>query len=127
MLTPKLILPKGEQLLTEPEYTIGRNRKCNVPFHDDPSLSRYHATIFKEDGIYYIKDGTIGGFEKGKIAEAVRSHNGTFLNGKKLGSDTDWKARLNHEDKITVGTVILIYWFPIVESLKIDDGKETVT
>jgi len=126
-LIPKLILLKGEQLLTEPEYIIGRHKRCQICFRDDPSLSRYHATIFKDNDIYCIKDGRIGRFNKGKITDATRSSNGTYVNGVKLDATTDWKKKLIHNDKIVAGKTTLIFWFPILDPISNDEDKETIT
>lgn len=123
-LVPKLISPKGDCLLTETEYLIGRNHRCAICFPDDPKMSRVHATVFKENGRYYIKDGKIGQLIAGIIKPASRSANGTFVNGVQLDQASNWKIILKHGDEITLGETCLKFWFPLLTQ-DTDEGKET--
>lgn len=122
---PKLILPSGkEQLLAKVEYLIGRHKKCDICVFGDPKISRFHATVFRENGFYYIKDGRIGEFVAGVIKPATRSGNGTFVNGTRLDQEHDWKVVLNHGDEITMGQSQFHFWFPVFRK-DTDEGKET--
>jgi pSer/pThr/pTyr-binding forkhead associated (FHA) protein len=95
---------KGTQqvLLKDSEYTLGRDKKCDICLHSH-FVSRRHATLFKrlrEDGniYYHIIDGS----PEGKL-----SANGLIINGRKLSS-----YDLKHGDEIVFGPqVIALYQY----------------
>jgi predicted component of type VI protein secretion system len=58
------------------------------------SVSRRHARISSRDGVYFL-------------TEEVGALNGTFVNGVKL--ITGKPAPLNNEDRVSVGTVNLVF------------------
>ncbi|MFC1463070.1 FHA domain-containing protein [Verrucomicrobiota bacterium] len=66
-----------------PIVTIGRGQQCAL-IVDDAKLSRVHSAIRHIDGFYILRD--------------MNSHNGTFLNDKKIEF-----ARLRPGDEITAG------------------------
>lgn len=72
-------------ILSEKGQTIvGRGEKCEIQLHD-PSISRRHFCITKQDGKYFLQD--------------MGSSNGTLVNGKK----TLWQE-LNEGDFIACGS-----------------------
>jgi pSer/pThr/pTyr-binding forkhead associated (FHA) protein len=70
-----LVLPGRTATLTvsegHPPRVIGRSSEADVALND-PEISRRHATFQAARGILYLTD--------------LGSRNGTFLNGKKLGT-----------------------------------------
>jgi len=71
--------------------TIGRSKRCHV-FIDDPFLSKNHARIFLKDGYFYVED--------------LGSTNGSFLNGRRLGSQP---VRIKDSDKLSFGNISFIF------------------
>lgn len=72
---------------TNQEVNIGRDREwADVPV-SMMYVSRKHATIYKENGAWYIKD--------------LHSKNGTFVNGTRIASDRPFS--LNDGYEITLG------------------------
>ena len=71
--------------------TIGRSKRCHV-FIDDPFLSKNHARIFLKDGSFYVED--------------LGSTNGSFLNGRRLGSQS---VRIKDSDKLSFGNISFIF------------------
>lgn len=75
-LRVELVLPGRTATLTvsegHPPRVIGRSSEADVAL-GDPEVSRRHATFQAARGILYLTD--------------LGSRNGTFLNGKKLGSE----------------------------------------
>ena len=70
------------------KFQIGKGKATATPNNlivNNPSVSRAHALIEKENGEYYIKD--------------LYSLNGTFINGRKIESNT--KEKLNNGDILT--------------------------
>lgn len=65
--------------------TIGRDRENKLHINNT-AVSRFHAVLFLEDGVYVLQD--------------MESTNGTLLNGKKIK-----KARVQAGDKISVANV----------------------
>src|SRR5688500_19435969 len=72
------------------EVEIGRASGCDLRLGGDPSVSRRHAKI------------TIDA--EGPWVEDLGSHNGTLVNGQKIGGAT----RVRHGGRITVGGYVLI-------------------
>ena len=73
------------------DTSIGRSKKCNI-FIPDPYLSKKHARIFFKDAEFYIED--------------LGSTNGTFLNGKQLGTRP---VKLKDSDKVSVGHMSFLF------------------
>ncbi len=71
--------------------TIGRSKRCSV-FIDDEFLSKNHARIFLKDGSFYVED--------------LGSTNGSFLNGRRLGSSP---VRIKDSDKLSFGNISFIF------------------
>lgn len=63
--------------------TIGKSDRCDIRL-DNPYISRMHAAVYFEDGHYYVED--------------LKSANGTYLNGKKIGN----RRILENGDLITI-------------------------
>ncbi|MBQ7902018.1 MAG: FHA domain-containing protein [Clostridia bacterium] len=70
---------------------IGRSRKCDI-YINNPYLSKEHARISFEDGKFYIED--------------LKSTNGTYLNGNKLGTHP---VKLKDNDKISFGDISFLF------------------
>jgi adenylate cyclase len=81
---------KGEvySILNFP-FKIGRNSDNDICF-EDKRVSRYHAEIYVNNGVYIIRD--------------LGSHNGTFVNEVRIDS-----IQLDSGDKITIGTNSLLF------------------
>jgi len=86
-----LTIPKTGQIipLTREVVTIGRKGDKSIVLEDDPKVSRYHATIYWQDGDYLLED--------------ANSSNGTFLNRQRLAEP----RRLRDGDEIQVGDTLL--------------------
>src|SRR5439155_23854819 len=63
---------------------IGRSKDCDIQVRD-PNVSRQHAEVRQEGTAYWIVD--------------LESTNGTEVNGRRLK-----RAKLEHGDRITVGS-----------------------
>ena len=70
------------------KLTIGRNPDCDI-FLDDPTVSRFHATIEKN------------GEDQFELID-LNSTNGTYFNGKKIVT-----AQLNKTDKFLIGKFVV--------------------
>ncbi|HYK87881.1 MAG TPA: ATP-binding protein [Acidobacteriota bacterium] len=91
---PKLVIkkPSGKEedmVLNEPEYSLGRSSDNSIVL-EDSDVSRYHCVIRRQDDGYLIED--------------LQSHNGTYLNSRKID-----KSVLNHGDKVQIGHHVLSY------------------
>lgn len=93
--TYRLYSPEGKILaqLGEETLTIGKQKDEVDLVLDDFSVSRIHARITKEEDEYYLED--------------MNSTNGTFKNG--LYLQPYEKRKLQEEDEIRLGTVLLIF------------------
>lgn len=81
--TQKLEYELGEK----PNYTVGRERECDICVYLSPEISRKHAEIKKFDnGAYQIRD--------------LGSKNGTYINGQKIGDNF---CPLKNNDKVRLG------------------------
>ncbi len=78
-----------EYELTEEAITMGREA-INKVVIADPSVSRQHAWIEKRPDGYYLVD--------------KNSSNGTYVNGKKVS-----QQKLNHNDKVNLGSASLVF------------------
>ncbi len=68
--------------------TLGRGHDCGL-FLPDPQVSRSHAQIFRESGLYWIRD--------------LGSHNGTLVNE----VNTNGNHQIRHGDQVRLGTTVL--------------------
>ncbi len=84
-----LVLGSKRHEIGDRALVLGRSRGCDIPL-DDPNVSRRHAEVKAEDGTYWIVD--------------LDSTNGTEVNGKRID-----RARLNHDDRIVLGTTELTF------------------
>ncbi len=82
-------LADSTYFLTEAETRIGRDASNSLAI-GDPSLSRRHCALRREEDSYKICD--------------LDSRNGTFLNGRLVSS-----IRLNHGDQISAGESVFVF------------------
>jgi hypothetical protein len=82
-----IVLAGSRHELDQPVVTVGRSQECDIVV-EDPSASRRHAELRREDGAFWIID--------------LGSTNGTELNGERVE-----RARLETGDRITVGQTVL--------------------
>ncbi len=73
------------------DYVIGRDEECDIVL-SDPAVSRRHAAITYEDGVFHI--------------ENLKSKNGTLVNSKEIS-----KVALNNYDCIQIGAARLYFYF----------------
>ncbi len=78
--------------LKKPSVVIGRSKDCDIRV-SDPNISRQHAEIRQEGSTYWIVD--------------LGSTNGTSVNGRALK-----RAKLDDEDRITLGSTELVFRRP---------------
>ena len=71
---------------------IGRSPDCDV-FLDDVTVSRRHAEIVREDGVYVIRD--------------LGSLNGTFVNRRRIES-----SALSADDEVQIGKYRMTFLVP---------------
>jgi MoxR-like ATPase len=76
--------------LEERELTIGRDPDSDIPLEIDSPASRHHATIYKAERVWHVKD--------------LGSLNGTELNGKRIKDQP-----LKIGDTITIGTAVFLF------------------
>lgn len=69
-----------------PKFFIGRAEDCNLRPHSD-LVSRHHCVIMVEEGFVAVRD--------------FNSKNGTFVNGEKIGGETELKSG----DHLKVGQI----------------------
>ena len=83
----------GEAFETSgPRTLIGRSPDCDV-FLDDVTVSRRHAEIVREDGVYVIRD--------------LGSLNGTFVNRRRIES-----SALSADDEVQIGKYRMTFLMP---------------
>lgn len=82
--------PGGSFNLRQMVLTIGRS-PVNLVQINHKSVSRRHAQLRQSDDTYMVQD--------------LKSANGTFVNGKRIEAPT----RLDHDDILQVGEVVLRY------------------
>jgi hypothetical protein len=75
--------------VTKPRIVLGRSHDCDIPL-SDPNVSRRHAELRQEGTAYWIVD--------------LESTNGTEVNGERTT-----RARLEHGDRITLGSTELVF------------------
>jgi pSer/pThr/pTyr-binding forkhead associated (FHA) protein len=81
--------------ITSAQLTIGRADSVEICIDDDPQVSRVHAVLERIGEQWMIRDDGL-------------SSNGTFVNGRRLGS----RLRLHDRDVIRVGSTILTFCAP---------------
>ncbi len=79
--------PRVVQLRTP--FEVGRSRDAEL-FLRDPEVSRRHARIEGQNGVVYLED--------------LKSSNGTFLNGRRIGEAIE----VRDGDEIDIGTTRLV-------------------
>jgi hypothetical protein len=79
---------RGEVVPVDTEITIGRGGGCALVVSDDQYASTVHARVFRRGNDLYVDD--------------LESRNGTFVNGKRIGSTT----KLRRGDRIQVGQTV---------------------
>lgn len=94
---PKLIVTDGTGAVTEHEMgvgpvTVGRSTDCNVVVLE-AQVSRQHAVIEYDGERLHVRDGG--------------SHNGTWVNGKRVPSGPEGEIDLTDGDEIRIGETVL--------------------
>ena len=89
---PYILVLDAQQSVYEltDRFVIGRDNSCNLPL-PYKKVSRNHAAIFQESGLWYIED--------------LNSTNGTFVNGQKI----ETVLLLNDKDEIEIGNITLVF------------------
>lgn len=87
------------------ETTLGR-RKTDIVLNDT-SASREHAKIVYESGAFFVED--------------LKSSNGTFVNGRKIG-----KKQLNDRDHIKIGDSVLSFNLTQPQGVKEDETDPSI-
>src|SRR5260370_3444119 len=86
---------KGRDFKLPAKAVVGRGADCDVVLDDD-SVSRKHAELARDDrGVYRLRD--------------LSSANGTFLDGKPVGTDP---ALVPDRSKLRLGAVDLLFLRP---------------
>src|SRR5262249_11191475 len=85
----KLVVDGTDHELDSRRVTIGRSKDCDIQVAD-PNASRHHAELVREGVSYWIVD--------------LDSTNGIEVNGHR-----ERRARLEHGDRITIGSTELVY------------------
>jgi pSer/pThr/pTyr-binding forkhead associated (FHA) protein len=80
-----------EIVIDKPAATVGRDELADIPVFGDISVSRHHATIYRQDGHYLIQD-------QGAPA-------GTLVNGQRVS-----QQYLQDGDEIQLGGVRMIFY-----------------
>ncbi|MEX1094463.1 MAG: SpoIIE family protein phosphatase [Planctomycetales bacterium] len=91
-----VLLQEGQSLpfdLEDGETVIGRHPECGIQVASN-MVSRKHARVFRDGDGFYVED--------------LGSGNGTFVNGNRISEPT----RLDHEDRIKLGPVLLRFEAP---------------
>ena len=85
---PRLVRSDGEELyVQEGTTTVGREAGLGLSLIDEPTLSRKHAELERSGSQLVVRD--------------LGSTNGTFVNGRKVSSDTV----INPGDTVQFGSV----------------------
>jgi hypothetical protein len=88
----ELVLPDRTVLPLHPLTTIGRDPSlCNLTFPDDERVSRTHARIEEQSGIWMLTD--------------LNSSNGTYLNSVRISLPTPLKT----SDQIGIGQSVYVF------------------
>jgi hypothetical protein len=95
-IRPRLVVSSSPSLAPGGEYaleagmTLGRSRSNGIPISDQ-FASHMHARVFPRGHFFYIED--------------LSSTNGTFVNGRRIDTQTQLKVR----DEIRLGETVLRY------------------
>ena len=84
-----LTVTGAEHAIDRQSVVIGRSKDCDIRL-DDANASRRHAEVRQEGTAYWLVD--------------LDSTNGTTVNGRR-----QQRARLEHDDRITVGSTELVF------------------
>ena len=82
-----------EIVINKPSFIIGRLDGQVDYVHSNNAIGKVHAEIITREGCYYLKD--------------LNSKNGTFVNGKRLESNTEYEIKNN--DKITLANSDFVF------------------
>jgi hypothetical protein len=82
-----VLVAGSRHVLDRPILSVGRSKECDIVV-EDPSASRRHAELRRENGAYWVVD--------------LGSTNGTEVNGERVE-----RAQLETGDRITVGQTVL--------------------
>lgn len=82
-----------EIVINKPSFIIGRLEGQVDYVHSNNAIGKVHAEIITREGCYYLKD--------------LNSKNGTFINGKRLESNTEYEIKNN--DKITLANSDFVF------------------
>jgi pSer/pThr/pTyr-binding forkhead associated (FHA) protein len=99
--------------LTDTEIRIGRDPSNSLAI-SDPSLSRRHCLLSRDDDSYKLRD--------------LDSRNGTFVNGGPVS-----EKRLNHGDQISAGESVFVFLLKedadeaITQAVEFDDSATQAT
>ncbi|HTU23767.1 MAG TPA: FHA domain-containing protein, partial [Pirellulales bacterium] len=88
-------------MAVQQSWIIGSARECDLVV-ENPTVSRRHAQLTREDGQYWLED--------------LVSSNGTFVNGERVSS----KVAVSAKDCITLGKNVVFAWperAPLIERL----------
>jgi len=88
----------GTEFEIDQAAILGRLDTNDIPVQD-PKASREHAKIYKQGSKFSVVD--------------LNSSNGTFVNGKQITKQT-----LEHEDRITIGKVTMLFENPEEAAIK---------
>src|ERR671911_1095682 len=80
---------KGEVWTIPEEVTVGRGGGCGIVLADDTYVSTLHARLFQSNGETHVED--------------LGSTNGTFVNGRRLGTGA---TRLKRGDQVQFGQTV---------------------
>jgi hypothetical protein len=84
-----LTVDGAQHVVDKRRVVIGRSKECDIQIHD-ANVSRQHAEVRQEGTAYWLVD--------------LDSTNGTEVNGRRAK-----RAKLEHGDKITVGSTELLF------------------
>ena len=84
-----LTVDGAEHKVDQQSVVIGRSKDCDIRLAD-PNASRHHAEVRQEGTAYWLVD--------------LDSTNGTTVNGRR-----QQRARLENDDRITIGSTELVF------------------
>jgi hypothetical protein len=84
-----LTVDGARHVVDKRRVVIGRSKECDIQIHDS-NVSRQHAELRQEGTAYWLVD--------------LESTNGTEVNGQR-----EKRAKLEHGDKITIGSTELLF------------------
>lgn len=82
-----------EIVIDKPSFIIGRLEGQVDYVHSNNAIGKVHAEIITREGCYYLKD--------------LNSKNGSFINGKRIESNTEYQIKNN--DKITLANSDFVF------------------